>query len=665
MVLTMKNIEMRVVFLLILSLFTGLVYGQRSDLLYAESQYSQQNYRKAAVEFSKVYLETSSYELAKKIAISYDAIYEFGDSQVWWGKAVGFDTSTREDYLSYLISSRRIDPEFDAVSLLLGSPFRVEDFPELAPVVSVSSVPFRKFSLSNVSELNSVDSDYGLHILSSGKRLFASNRGEVLDVKKKLIRLDAVSPSIKKDNYHLDERNYYSLYSQVSGEDAVKIDVEGFELYHLSDPMVVAGTNTVFFTATPNRIRRKDEVIYPGIYRGTFEEDSNKIVDVVSFVLNKTNEYGVMSGVVDPVEQVLYFSSNIAGGLGGYDLYRISYDMDWVFGDAINMGSYVNTAGNERDAHIDGGYLYFSSDGRTGFGGLDIYRVLVGGSIALGEAENLGDPINTVWDDFGFQLSGSNTAYLNSDRLDGLGYDDFYRVDWKDKKIRFEARSTDQVVYKELPELKVEVLAGGVPQSVSLEELAVLLVDAGELEVILSHPGHFRTDEKLVLNADEDLVLLNLVAIPYDLDVYDAIIYYDLDKYFLRDLSKEKLDEVTALMSRHSELFLDISSHTDSRASMKYNEKLSERRARSVTKYLDGNGVDDARISSAWYSETRLLNDCGDGVPCPLSYHDINRRSELVLRVFEDRSKEYALPMGAKASDFATPESARKWFSQK
>lgn len=666
MVLTMKMRKLRIAILIALGVSTGQLYAQKADLLYAESQYSQQNFRKAALEFGKLYEDSPSYEIGKKIAVSFDAIYEFKDSHAWWSKVVSYAEASREDYLRFLLSGRRTDAGFDAGALLSGSSYSVSDFPELTPVVSVSHVPFRKYEVSNFSELNSGDSDYGLHFLSSGKRLFASNRGEVVEEKKKIVRLDAVSAPIKKGSYHSDQRNYYGLYSQTAGDSAVLIDVEGFTLHHLSDPMVVKGTNTVFFTATPNRLRRKDEVIYPGIYRGIFEESSNKIVDVVSFPLNQTNEYGTMNPVIDQDSQLLYFSSNVKGGLGGYDLYSVDFDSAWNFGKATNMGPLVNSVGNERDPHFGSdSYFYFSSDGRSGYGGMDVYRVLLTENVPSGTAENLGAPVNTNWDDFGFQLSGDRLAYLSSDRLEGFGYDDFYKVGWKDKKVQFAANSTDDSGSDLLKTTEIELMEGGVGKPISLEELAVLLAGQGEVEVRLNRAGHFRTTQKLVLEEDQETISLNLVAIPYELDVYESIIYYDLNKADLRALSKEKLDEITLFMTRHPELSLSIASHTDSRASLKYNEKLSERRARSVTNYLDDRGVDKERVSAAWYSETRLLNDCVDGADCPEDIHERNRRSELTLRAFPDRTQQYDLPAGASASDFSSPEAARKWFGRK
>ncbi len=76
-------------------------------------------------------------------------------------------------------------------------------------------------------------------------------------------------------------------------------------------------------------------------------------------------------------------------------------------------------------------------------------------------------------------------------------------------------------------------------------------------------------------------------------------------------------------------------------------------------------GVDKERVSAAWYSETRLLNDCVDGADCPEDIHERNRRSELTLRAFPDRTQQYDLPAGASASDFSSPEAARKWFGRK
>jgi outer membrane protein OmpA-like peptidoglycan-associated protein len=149
------------------------------------------------------------------------------------------------------------------------------------------------------------------------------------------------------------------------------------------------------------------------------------------------------------------------------------------------------------------------------------------------------------------------------------------------------------------------------------------------------------------------------------LDVFQSIIYYDLDKDFLRPLSKEKLNEIDILMKSHSELSLRIESHTDVRASDQYNEKLSQRRAASATKYLKDKGIASDRVSAFWFSKSKLAVKCGDGVPCPEEDHQMNRRSELTLFAFPDRNIDYDFPEGSTAADFETSESAKRWFMRK
>lgn len=662
MVLTMKNLKTTLFTFSFLVLVVSFGHAQKSNLPYAEAQFSQHNFRKAAVEFELVYMDKPSYEIGKKVAISWDNIYEFNTSKSWWDKVVSFEEATREDYLKLLLSSRRSDPNFDAKSLLNGSPYRVENFPELSLAVSVSDVSYRTYELESMSELNSTESDYGLFVMSSGKRLFASNRGEVIEGKKKIMRIDATSNPIKEDAYHSDDKNYYGLYSQVQGEEPVRLEVEGFELYHLSDPMVVSGTKTIFFTATPNRIKRKDDIIYPGIFRGTFVESENKIVDIIPFPINQTNEYGTMNPMVHLGSKRLYFSSNAKSGLGGYDIFYVTYDENWDFSKPVNAGLMVNTTGNERDPFFNENYLYFCSDGQAGFGGLDVFRVELDGMAPAGAPENLGAPINTISDDFGFQIGGDKLAYLTSDRLNGQGYDDFYQLAWKERKIQFEALANDQGNESLLGGMKLELYQGDSLLNTSKEDLASYLAKNKKAKIRVSQPGYFRSTQDLVWDEKSQKMTINLTAIPYNLDIFQSIIYYDLNKDLLRPLSKEKLDEIDVLMKRHPELSLRIESHTDARASDQYNEKLSQRRAASVTKYLNEKGVRKERVSSFWFSKSKLAVKCGEGVPCPEENHQLNRRSELTLYAFPDKSLDYDLPEGSTPADFATAESAKRWF---
>src|SRR5690606_34440200 len=104
------------------------------------------------------------------------------------------------------------------------------------------------------------------------------------------------------------------------------------------------------------------------------------------------------------------------------------------------------------------------------------------------------------------------------------------------------------------------------------------------------------------------------------------------------------LSKVAAMMKKHAFLEIVVRSHTDSRSSHRFNEALSERRAKAVRDYLQNQGIAPSRVKSEWFGEEQLANDCEDGVPCPESSHQLNRRSELILIAFPDENKVYEFP---------------------
>jgi outer membrane protein OmpA-like peptidoglycan-associated protein len=322
----------------------------------------------------------------------------------------------------------------------------------------------------------------------------------------------------------------------------------------------------------------------------------------------------------------------------------------------------INSSSNERDAFRVGDEFYFSSDRKGGFGGLDVYSARIQGQSFTGVG-NMGQPINSKADDFAFSRHSETEAYLSSDRAGGRGYDDLYTIGWSDRNIKVFVVDAAGNSIKEGTTL--QLIDGAMRTDITRmdeKELVGQTKKGNTYTFTASRPGYFNQKVTATLSKDQEEVTLVMAPIPYGLEAYQAIIYYDLDKDFLRELSKEKLDEITSWMLKYPELSLVIESHTDSRASDRYNQRLSERRAKSVTKYLEEKGVMGERVSSAWFSESKLVNDCGNGVPCPDTKHQLNRRSELKLIAFPDRTKSYELPVGASPMDFQSDESAKKWF---
>src|SRR5690606_18258176 len=116
---------------------------------------------------------------------------------------------------------------------------------------------------------------------------------------------------------------------------------------------------------------------------------------------NSALEHGVITPFVDEQEKKIYFASNREGGLGGYDLYFVTYDENFNFGSPVNLGSSINTAGDERDPFLFDGVFYFASDGHAGLGGLDLFQAQYSPGNFSG-VKNLGLPYNSPQDDYAY-----------------------------------------------------------------------------------------------------------------------------------------------------------------------------------------------------------------------------------------------------------------------
>jgi len=338
------------------------------------------------------------------------------------------------------------------------------------------------------------------------------------------------------------------------------------------------------------------------------------------------------------------------GGQGGFDIYYVEYDGEMNFSAPVNLGPGVNTAENESHPSRTGDMFYFSSRGHMGLGGMDVFTAdYSGGSIS--NVRNMGLPYNSERDDFAFLVAGDGKRYISSDREGGMGLDDIYTIEDLFKTLLAKVSDCDgNVVRDYASELKgVDRSAVGTKLDADGQLLAELDPD-GDFVLRISKKGHFAISDSSITTRGFDGDTLRrdyvLAAIPYRTPVYVDIVYYDLDRSEIRDDAAPSLERIGELMSKYSFMDLVVSSHTDSRASEAYNEALSERRAEAVRDYLEPYGIERERVRLEWYGEQDLVNDCGEGVPCPEPDHQLNRRSELVLEAFSDVDRDYELPEG-------------------
>ena len=307
---------------------------------------------------------------------------------------------------------------------------------------------------------------------------------------------------------------------------------------------------------------------------------------------------------ISPDGQWLYFCSNMPGGLGGYDIWRVQLTTNGT-GGVENLGTPVNTPGDEMfPAFRPNGDLYFSSNGHEGFGGLDIYIVKNEQQI-----EHPGYPLNSQGDDFGMTFEGLlNKGYFSSNRGDGKGWDHIYSFfnpeivqtvkGWVYEQDGYELTQAQvYMVGNDGTNLKLSVKGDG-----SFEQQIKPGVDyvfLGTCKGFLNHQEQLRVEP---VKASEEYVLqfpLANISVP----VLIENIFYDFDKATLRPESAEALDKLVALLNENPNITIELSAHTDYRGSSEYNKRLSQRRAESVVNYLTEHGIANDRLTPVGYGK--------------------------------------------------------------
>lgn len=376
------------------------------------------------------------------------------------------------------------------------------------------------------------------------------------------------------------------------------------------------------------------------IYKATLDKD-NKWTNIKELPFNSAN-YSVGHPSLSADGKILYFASDMPGGYGKSDIYKVSVDGD-TYGTPENLGKKINTEGNELFpfVHSDGN-LFFSSDGLQGIGQLDIFTTVLDDDNNIQEVINLGAPINSNMDDFSFFLNDTGeTGFIASNREGGMGDDDIYGFD-RIPLFAIKGTVTDAINKMPIQDAKIVI------KDKDGNQIADLVTDAkGKYSINVdrettytleaSHPKYMAEPSKIgdTRNSKgKNFVIVDFELDPVqDVDVLAGVnienIYFDFDKYNIRPDASVELDKVADLMLRtYPTMAIEIESHTDSRGSFKYNEALSIRRANATHAYLITRGVDPKRIKKyEGFGEYNLVNDCKDGIDCSEEAHQLNRRS--------------------------------------
>ncbi len=398
---------------------------------------------------------------------------------------------------------------------------------------------------------------------------------------------------------------------------------------------------TMYFT----RASLDNSLVYK-LYKVTLEEDSHgnwinqELLDV------NGEGYSIENPYVNKTGDKLYFSSNMPGGMGGYDLYVSNIKTDGSIESPINLGNKINTENDDKypTLSLDGEHLYFSSKGHRNLGGFDIFKSKVTKN-GYRSPRNLGNTINTEYDEVAYFMASKNKGYLSSNKSVGKGSYDIYRFSFNEVSQSIQGKVLDFETQIPLPNTLVILLdeeGEEIGRQITDENATYTFdVDPFEKYTIKTNKDGFE-DATIAFSSDkgndDNIYQKNL-----ELDATEAVIvevedklmitveniYFDYAKWSIKQESLISLNKILAVLDENPEMKIEINAHTDNRGDDNYNLDLSTKRAASAKKYLIEKGIDTSRLISNGYGETKPLVDCKS--KCTETEYQSNRRIEFII----------------------------------
>ncbi|MDH7444063.1 OmpA family protein [Aquimarina sp. 2201CG14-23] len=637
----------------------GALHAQEKRLEKADENFD----RYAFVDAREIYLDVAengyaSADLYKKLGDSYYFNAELEESVKWYEELVStYSEQLDPEYLfRYSQSLKSVeryneaDKVMERFNSVTGNDQRAEYFASTRDYLRFIEMQSGRYEVQRLY-INSEHSDYAPSFNNRGQLIIASSR--------------VGRNSIIKTVHEWNEMPFLDLYSSnIIGERRALTQPERLKgkintRFHESSTSFSKDGQTVYFTRnnfTDKKLGSDTKgTILLKLYRATL--DGEKWTNVEELPFN-SNEYSVAHPALSADGKKLYFASDMPGSKGFSDLYVIDVNEDGTFGEPKNLGNRINTEGRETFPYLsDSGRLYFASDGHVGLGGLDVFVAIPEEFGMFSIPYNVGKPVNGPEDDFTFVLDESTKiGYFASNRNGGKGNDDIYRF-----------KQTDELITK-----CNQYVTGVITDAATRDILAnteVILMDSSNQElqrVISDDNGIYKFEleceasyvvrgTKKTYSPTEAVLATNYIPeyshkLPLQLGkggldsnelkpgddlakiLRLQIIYFNLDKSFIRSDAEIELQKIIATLKQNPNLKIDVRSHTDSRAEDNYNMYLSERRAQSTIKYIvEKGGIDRSRVSGRGYGETALVNKCENGIDCSEEEHQQNRRSEFIL----------------------------------
>ncbi len=451
-------------------------------------------------------------------------------------------------------------------------------------------------------------------------------------------------------------KDFLDLYKvnadSISLEKVVKVENVNSR-WHESTTAVTPDGNTLYFTRNNEKdgklVKGKNGIVRLKIYRATKSEGEWLIIEDLPI---NSDAYSVANPALSPDGKFLYFASDMPGTLGESDIFRAKINDDGTFGSPENLGPVINTEARETFPYItDNEILYFSSDGHLGLGGLDVFAAKILRDDFEGPVKNVGRPVNSPKDDFTFVFrEDKKEGFFASNREGGKGADDIYAFVEKEP-LQFEC--IQQITGTVRDKISNELLVGAnvkvidesnqeIQSSITGQEgNYALTCDCNKGNFVRAvMQGYIPAEEYLGASEGKPRIIdfyleRETVTGGYGDDLAKLLqlstIYFDFDKYNIRPDAEVEIQKVIAAMEKYPSLKLKVNSHTDSRGPDAYNLYLSQKRAESTVNYMIAKGIAADRLQFEGYGETKLVNQCSNGVKCTQEEHELNRRSEFII----------------------------------
>ena len=610
-----------------LGLISFTILAQNKDTKTADKLFTRYEYVDAAKAYQKlVDNEKADGYVYKQLADTYYNMFNTNEAIKWYAKATETpqDAETYFRYGQMLKSNGKYEEankQMNKFASMMPNDLRAKAFkenPNYVPKILSQNPAYTSKGL----EINSDNSEFG-PFLQDNTLYFTSARNK------------------SRKNYGWNEQPFLDIYKSTLNDDGTFSEAttvsELNSKYHDGPVTITGDGNIMYFSSDSFRENsfEKDKINKlklgrNNLYKATKDGDSWGNIKPISV---SSNDYSTSNPSVTKDGKTLYFSSDMPGSLGGVDIWKVSVNADGSFGTPENLGAKVNTEGNESFPFIadDNNTLYYSSTGKQGLGGYDIYQIdLSNGS----QVVNMGKPVNSEKDDFSFTFNkAKNMGFYATNRN---GNDDIFTAT-PICSVTVMTIVTNAKTGEVLANAKVSILDDKkniiTSETSNSKGEVSYKVECGKAYVIQASKDGYEGNSFPVAASNGPTAKVDAALEPIDVIVKEneivlKPIYFEFDKSNITQEGAFELDKLVQVMKNNDKLVIMAKANTDSRGSDSYNMSLSDRRAKSTVQYVISKGIPASRISGKGYGESDPVVKCD---ACTEEEHAQNRRSEFVI----------------------------------